>query len=203
MGQSSFFRPIETPRLNFLGPPTAIGRYWETHNASLPEHAFFTEVRSFLHPFLQGVPCILRVPGYDCQCSFWRHFGNKLREINRRKQKFTDYVFANNGPIDELAARLHAPTVAARSTAASAGGSVQKLDRLIATGCPGSSVLFSPRGEAKRASDPLGEGARRLAPRFLNNAGVLEPYVEHGEQAQRSNGGPITCFDRQVVRNAG
>ena len=28
-------------------------------------------------------------------------------------------------------------------------------------------------------------------------------YVEHGEQAQRSNGGPIACFDRQVVRNAG
>ena len=25
----------------------------------------------------------------------------------------------------------------------------------------------------------------------------------HGEQAQRSNGGPIACFGRQVVRNAG
>ena len=44
--------------------------------------------------------------------------------------------------------------------------------------------------------------ARRSAPRFLNNAGVLEPYVEHGEQAQRSNGGPIACFDRQLVRKA-
>ena len=50
---------------------------------------------------------------------------------------------------------------------------------------------------------PSVQGARRSAPRFLNNAGVLEPYVEHGEQAQRSNGGLIACFDRQVVRNAG
>ena len=32
---------------------------------------------------------------------------------------------------------------------------------------------------------------------------ILEPYVEHGEQAQRSNGGLIACFDRQLVRNAG
>ena len=46
-------------------------------------------------------------------------------------------------------------------------------------------------------------GARRSAPHFLNNAGVLEQYVEHDEQAQRSNGGSIACFDRQVVRNAG
>ena len=32
---------------------------------------------------------------------------------------------------------------------------------------------------------------------------ILEPYVEHGEQAERSNGGPMACFGRQVVRNAG
>ena len=38
--------------------------------------------------------------------------------------------------------------------------------------------------------------------RRLNNAGVLEPCVERGEQAQRSNGRPIACFDRQVVRDA-
>ena len=31
----------------------------------------------------------------------------------------------------------------------------------------------------------------------------LGQYVEHGEQVQRSNGGPIACFGRQVVRNAG
>ncbi len=28
-------------------------------------------------------------------------------------------------------------------------------------------------------------------------------HVGHGEQAQRSNGGLITCFDPQVARNAG
>ena len=65
------------------------------------------------------------------------------------------------------------------------------------------SPLFSPRGEAKCVRGPSVQGARRSAPHFLNNAGVLEQYVEHGEQAQRSNGGPIACFDRQVVRNAG
>ena len=45
---------------------------------------------------------------------------------------------------------------------------------------------------------PSGRGARRLA-----RAGVLEQYVEHGKQAQRSPGGRIVCFDRPVVRNAG
>ena len=44
---------------------------------------------------------------------------------------------------------------------------------------------------------------RRSAAHFLRNASVLEPYVEHGEQAQRSNSGPIACFDRQALRNAG
>ena len=60
------------------------------------------------------------------------------------------------------------------------------------------SPLFSPRGETKRVRGPSVQGARRKA-----RGGVLEQYVEHGEQAQRSNGGPIACFDRQVVRNAG
>jgi len=41
-------------------------------------------------------------------------------------------------------------------------------------------------------------GARRLT-----SAGVLAQYVEHGEQAQRSNGGPLMCLARQPVRNAG
>ena len=27
---------------------------------------------------------------------------------------------------------------------------------------------------------------------------ILEPYVEHGEQAQRGNGGLIACFGRQL-----
>ena len=43
-----------------------------------------------------------------------------------------------------------------------------------------------------------GRGASRLA-----RAGVLEQYVEHGKQAQRSPGGRIACFDRRVVRKAG
>ena len=65
------------------------------------------------------------------------------------------------------------------------------------------SPLFSPRGETKCVRGPSVQGARRSAPCFLHNAGVLEQYVEHGEQAQRSNGGPMACFDRQVVRKVG
>ena len=45
---------------------------------------------------------------------------------------------------------------------------------------------------------PSVQGARRLT-----SGGVLEQYGEHGEQAQRSNGGPIVCFARQAVRNVG
>ena len=45
---------------------------------------------------------------------------------------------------------------------------------------------------------PSVRGAGRLA-----RGGVLEQYGEHGKQAQRSNGGPIMCFARQLVRNAG
>ena len=57
---------------------------------------------------------------------------------------------------------------------------------------------FSPRGEAKCVRGPSGRGASRLA-----RAGVLEPYIEHGKQAQRSHGGHTACFDRRVVRHAG
>ena len=71
-------------------------------------------------------------------------------------------------------------------------------------GCPvrmlpqAASLHFSPRGEAKCVRGPSGRGASRLA-----RAGVLEQYVEHGKQAQRSPGGRIACFDRRVVKNAG
>jgi len=41
-------------------------------------------------------------------------------------------------------------------------------------------------------------GARRLT-----SGGVLLQSVEHGEQAQRSNGGPLMCLARQPVRIAG
>ena len=62
----------------------------------------------------------------------------------------------------------------------------------------GSSLHFSPCGEANYVRGPSGRSASRLA-----RAGVLEQYVEHGKQAQRSPGGRIVCFDRRVVRNAG
>ena len=61
-----------------------------------------------------------------------------------------------------------------------------------------SSLHFSPRGEVKCVRGPSGRGASRLA-----RAGILEQYVEHGKQAQRSPGARIACFDRRVVRNAG
>ena len=57
---------------------------------------------------------------------------------------------------------------------------------------------FSPRGEAKCVRGAPGRGASRLA-----RAGVLEQYVEHGKQAQRSPGGRMACFGRRVVRKAG
>ena len=55
-----------------------------------------------------------------------------------------------------------------------------------------------PGVEAKCMRGPSVRGAGRLA-----RGGVLEQYGEHGKQAQRSNGGPIMCFARQLVRNAG
>ena len=61
-----------------------------------------------------------------------------------------------------------------------------------------SNLHVSPRGEAKWVRGPSGRGASRLA-----RAGVLEQYIEHGKQAQRSHGGRIACFDRRVVRNTG
>ena len=75
---------------------------------------------------------------------------------------------------------------------------VPRSRTMAAQGFSAGSPLFSPRGEAKCVRGPSVQGARRSA-----RGGVLEQYVEHGEQAQRSNGGPIACFDRQVVRNAG
>ena len=68
------------------------------------------------------------------------------------------------------------------------------------------SLHFSPRGEAKCVIGPSGLGASRAeekGARRLARAGVLEQYVEHGKQAQRSTGGRMACFDRRVVRNAG
>ena len=67
-------------------------------------------------------------------------------------------------------------------------------------------LRVSPRGEAKWVRGPSGLGASRAEEKGasrLARAGVLDPYVEHGKQAQRSPGGLIVCFDRRVVRNAG
>ena len=44
--------------------------------------------------------------------------------------------------------------------------------------------------------------ARRLTTQ-LEQRRVLAQSVEHGKQAQRSNGGPLMCLARQPVRNAG
>ena len=68
------------------------------------------------------------------------------------------------------------------------------------------SLHVSPRGEAKCVRGPSGRGASRAEEKGasrLARAGVLEQYVEHGKQAQRSHGGRIACFDRRVVRNTG
>ncbi len=70
----------------------------------------------------------------------------------------------------------------------------------------GASLHVSPRGEAKWVRGPSGLGASRAEEKGasrLTRAGMLEQYVEHGKQAQRSHGGRIVCFDRRVVRNAG
>ena len=82
------------------------------------------------------------------------------------------------------------------------------IKRLRALRQPGYrlNLPFSPRGEAKWVRGPSGLGASRAEEKGasrLARAGVLEPYVEHGKQAQRSPGGHMACFDRRVVRNAG
>jgi hypothetical protein len=76
---------------------------------------------------------------------------------------------------------------------------------------------FSPRGEMKCVKGPSVPGARRFdvaqalslpsrhSCRLLRRPPCrrfLATSVEHGEQAQRSNGVPIACFGRHVVRNA-
>ena len=73
----------------------------------------------------------------------------------------------------------------------------------LCNGATKPAFLTRRRGEVRER--PV---SRRRAP--LGNLGhgmpcpyILEPRVEHGEQAQRSNGGLIACFDRQLVRKAG
>ena len=73
-----------------------------------------------------------------------------------------------------------------------------KRPRALRQPGPRLNLHVSPRGEAKWVRGPSGRGASRLA-----RAGVLEQYIEHGKQAQRSPGGHTACFDRRVVRHAG
>ena len=81
-----------------------------------------------------------------------------------------------------------------------------KRPRAVRQPGPRLNLHVSPRGEAKWVRGPSGLGASRAEEKGasrLARAGMLEPYVEHGKQAQRSHGGRIACFDRRVVRHAG
>ena len=81
-----------------------------------------------------------------------------------------------------------------------------KRPRALRQPGPRLNLPFSPRGEAKWVRGPSGLGASRAEEKGasrLARAGVLEQYVEHDMQAQRSPGGHMACFDRRVVRNAG
>ena len=112
-------------------------------------------------------------------------------ELNRSKSFFTPFL----QPLDAGAM----PRIAAqRGSFRRSHQPVVKVLRAASGDGRRCSLHVSPRGEAKCVRGPSGRGASRLA-----RAGVLEPYVEHGKQAQRSPGGPIACFDRRVVRHAG
>ena len=60
------------------------------------------------------------------------------------------------------------------------------------------SLYFSPSGVAKCVRGLAGRDASRLA-----RAGVLDSTLSTASKRNRSHGGLIACFDRQVVRNAG
>ena len=65
----------------------------------------------------------------------------------------------------------------------------------------GARLHVSPRGEAKWVRGPSGLGASRAEEKGASRwarAGMLEPYVEHGKQAQRSPGARI-----RVLRPSG
>ena len=64
--------------------------------------------------------------------------------------------------------------------------------------------LTTRRGEVReRAVRTRGSRAEEKGASRLARAGVLEQYVEHGKQAQRSPGARIACFDRRVAGKAG
>ncbi len=76
-----------------------------------------------------------------------------------------------------------------------------KRPRALRQPGPRLNLHVSPRGEAKWVRGPSGLGASRAEEKGasrLARAGVLEQYVEHGMQAQRSPGGRI-----RVLRPSG
>jgi len=76
-----------------------------------------------------------------------------------------------------------------------------KRPRALRQPGPRLNLHVSPRGEAKRVRGPSGLGASRAEEKGasrLARAGMLEPYVEHGKQAQRSPGDRI-----RVLRPSG
>ncbi len=76
-----------------------------------------------------------------------------------------------------------------------------KRPRALRQPGPRLNLHVSPRGEAKRVRGPSGLGASRAEEKGasrLARAGVLEQYVEHGKQAQRSPGARI-----RVLRPSG
>ena len=77
-----------------------------------------------------------------------------------------------------------------------ANGLIQK--RALTCKATPTRALFSHRFVARRVRRRWIRGARSSA-----RGGVLEQYVEHGEQAQRSRRGLIARRSRKLVRNAG
>ena len=179
-GLSGFHEPRDTKH-GFYGRPNRLAR--RRAAASL-----FTIVHHCSRLF--GIVQQKILPLSQCPLSVLT--GNTpvwFSRITRHETRITAFVVARHGAAMARHGRPPSPAPATRPFLF-AGRQIFLLER--------TSLHFSPRGEAKCVRGPSGRGARRLA-----RAGVLEQYVEHGKQAQRSPGGRIACFDSRVVRNAG
>ena len=121
---------------------------------------------------------------------------SRLFSIVQQKNMFPEPVSALRPPFSVVL--MASATRCYRACRLRGSGHSKCQNRAARAGNKAVNLHFSPRGEAKCVRGPSGQGASRLA-----RAGVLEQYVEHGKQAQRSPGGCIVCFDRRVVRNAG
>ena len=67
----------------------------------------------------------------------------------------------------------------------------------------GLSVRGARRSEVARASCRAASASGPTLPRRRGVACYARACIEHGEQAQRSNGGPLMCLAPQPVRHAG